>query len=98
MRYGAADRPQLLQLSFENAALVAMMNLPMVRRTQARRVLDAVFSAFGKWDHMVDFTIGQAVSRHELRMIAAWHLAPMSCALASNSNDQGITLVHASGR
>ena len=85
-------------MSFENAALVAMVNLPMVRRAQARRVVDAVFPAFGKWDHVVDFTVGQAVSRHELRVIAAWHLAPMSGALASNGNDQGVTLVHASGR
>ena len=75
-----------------------MVNLPMVRRAQARRVLDAVFPAFGKWDHVVDFTVGQAVSRHELRVIAAWYLAPMSGALASNGNDQGVTLVHASGR
>jgi hypothetical protein len=57
-----ADCPQFLQLIFEDAALVAMVNLPMVRRAQARRVLDAVFPAFGKWDHVVDFTVGQAVS------------------------------------
>ena len=74
-----------------------MVNLPVVRRAQARHVLDAVFPAFGKWDHVVDFTVGQPVSRYELRVIAAWHLAPMSCTLARNGNDQGVTLVHASG-
>jgi hypothetical protein len=70
----------------------------MVSRAQARHVLDAVFPAFSKWDHVVDFTVGQAVSSRELRVIAAWHLALMSGALASDGNDQGITLVHASGR
>ena len=75
-----------------------MVNLPMVRRAQARRVLDTVFPAFGKWDHVVDFTVRQPVSRHELRVIAAWHLAPMSGALASNGNDQLVTLVHTRGR
>ena len=90
--------PQFLQLSFESAALVAMVNLPMVRRAQARRVLDAVFPTFGEWDHVVDFTVRQAVSRQELPVIAAWHLTPMSGALANNGNDQGVTLVHASGR
>jgi hypothetical protein len=53
---------------------------------------------FGKWDHLVNFTVRQAVSRQELRVIAAWHLASMSGAPASNSNDQLVTLVHASGR
>jgi hypothetical protein len=85
-------------LSFEDAALVAMMNLQMVRRAQTRRVLDPVFPAFGKWDHVVDFTVGQALSRDELRVVAAWHLALMPGTLARNGNDQGVTLVHASGR
>jgi hypothetical protein len=40
-----------------------MLNLPMVGGTQARRILDAVFPAFGKWDHVVNFTVWQAVSR-----------------------------------
>jgi hypothetical protein len=48
------NRPQLLQLTVKDAALVAMVNLPVVRGAQARRVLDAVFPAFGKWDHVVD--------------------------------------------
>ena len=75
-----------------------MVNLPMVRRAQARHVLDAVFPAFSKWDYVVDFTVGQAVSRHELWVAAAWHLAAMSGALTSNGNDQLVTLVNASGR
>jgi hypothetical protein len=87
----------LFQLSFDDAALAAMVNLPMVRGAQARRVLDAIFPAFGKWDHVVDFTVRHAVSRHEVRMVAAWHLAAMSGALASNGNDQLVTLVNASG-
>nr|WP_249144718.1 hypothetical protein [Bradyrhizobium lablabi] len=66
-----ANRPQLLQLSFDDTALVAMMNLPMVGGAQARRVLDAVFPASGKWDDVMDFTVGQPVSRHELRVSAA---------------------------
>jgi hypothetical protein len=45
-------------LSFEDAALVAMVDLPMVRRAQARRVLDAVFPAFGKWNYVMDLTVG----------------------------------------
>jgi hypothetical protein len=55
-----------------------MVNLPMVGGTQARRILDAVFPAFGKWDHVVNFTVRQAVSCHELWVAAAWHLAAMS--------------------
>ena len=91
------NRSQLLQLSFDDAALAAMVNLPMMGGAQARRVLDAVLPAFGKRDHVVDFTVRQAVSRHEVRMAAARHLAAMSGALASNGNDQLVTLVNASG-
>jgi hypothetical protein len=74
-------------LSFEDAALVAKVNLPMVGRAQARRVLDTVFPTFGKWDHVVDFRVWQPVSCHERWVIAAGHFAPMSGALASNGND-----------
>src|SRR4051812_30853727 len=56
-----ATRPQFLQLTFKDAALVAMVNLPMVRRAHARCVLDAIFPAFGKRDHVVDFTVWQTV-------------------------------------
>ena len=61
-----------------------MVNLPMMGAAQARRVLDAVLPAFGKRDHVVDFTVGQSVSRNEMRVITAWHLASMPGALASN--------------
>ena len=54
----------------------------MVSRAQARRVVDAVFPAFSKWDHVVDCTVGLSVTRHEMWVIAAWHLAPMSGAQA----------------
>ena len=77
---------------FDDAALAAMVNLPMVGGTQARRILDAVFPAFGKWDQVVNFTVRQAVRRHELWVAAAWHLAAISGALASNGNDQLVTL------
>jgi hypothetical protein len=46
--YGAKARNSF-ELTFDDAALVAMVNLPMVGGAQACRVLDAVFPAFGKW-------------------------------------------------